>query len=67
MTGERSGEVSLQWEEGNIPLNPRNGKKPKPCNISIYGRIRSLCSSAGLRTSRRIIIKMLCGLINFPV
>ncbi len=27
--------------EPNIPVNPRNGRKPRPYNIELYRKIRS--------------------------
>ncbi len=45
--------------EPNIPVNPRNGRKPKLYNINMYKRMRSAVERffSWLKSFRRIIIR----------
>jgi transposase len=45
--------------EPNIPVNPRNGRKPRPYNIELYRRMRSAVERffGWLKSFRRIIIR----------
>jgi hypothetical protein len=35
--------LSSMGVEPNIPVNPRNGRKPRPYNVELYKRMRSNC------------------------
>lgn len=43
----------------NIPINPRNGRKPKPYNLEIYKKMRSTIERfyGWIKSFRRIIIR----------
>lgn len=45
--------------EANIPVNPRNGRKPKPYDIKLYRKMRSAVERfyGWLKSFRRIIIR----------
>jgi transposase len=45
--------------EPNIPVNPRNGRKPRPYNIKLYRKIRSAVERffGWLKSFRRITIR----------
>jgi transposase len=45
--------------EPNIPINPRNGRKPRPYNIKLYRKIRSAVERffGWLKSFRRITIR----------
>jgi transposase len=45
--------------EPNIPVNPRNGRKPRPYNVELYRRMRSAVERffGWLKSFRRIIIR----------
>jgi transposase len=45
--------------EPNIPVNPRNGRKPRPYNVGLYRRMRSAVERffGWLKSFRRIIIR----------
>jgi transposase len=45
--------------EPNIPINPRNGRKPRPYNVEIYRRNRSAVERffGWIKSFRRIIIR----------
>jgi len=45
--------------EANIPVNPRNGRKPKPYEVELYKRMRSAVERfyGWLKSFRRIIIR----------
>jgi transposase len=45
--------------EPNIPVNPRNGRKPRPYNIELYRRMRSAVERffGWIKSFRRIIIR----------
>jgi transposase len=45
--------------EPNIPVNPRNGRKPRPYNTELYGKMRSAVERffGWLKSFRRIIIR----------
>jgi len=54
----RSGLESMGIEP-NIPVNPRNGRKPRPYNIELYRKMRSAVERffGWLKSFRRIIIR----------
>jgi transposase len=45
--------------EPNIPVNPRNGRRPRPYNVGLYRRMRSAVERffGWLKSFRRIIIR----------
>ena len=45
--------------EPNIPVNPRNGRKPRPYNVELYRRMRSAVERffGWLKSFRRIILR----------
>jgi transposase len=45
--------------EPNIPVNPRNGRKPRPYNVGLYRRMRSAVERffGWIKSFRRIIIR----------
>jgi transposase len=45
--------------EPNIPVNPRNGRRPRPYNVELYRRMRSAVERffGWLKSFRRIIIR----------
>jgi len=45
--------------EPSIPVNPRNGRKPRPYNVELYRRMRSAVERffGWLKSFRRIIIR----------
>jgi transposase len=45
--------------EPNIPVNPRNGRKPRPYNIELYKKMRSAVERffGWLKSFRRIILR----------
>jgi transposase len=45
--------------EPNIPVNPRNGRRPRPYNIELYRRMRSAVERffGWIKSFRRIIIR----------
>jgi transposase len=45
--------------EPNIPVNPRNGRKPRPYNVGLYRRMRSAVERffGRIKSFRRIIIR----------
>jgi transposase len=45
--------------EPNIPVNPRNGRKPRPYNVELYRRMRSAVERffGWLKPFRRIIVR----------
>jgi transposase len=45
--------------EPNIPVNPRNGRRPRPYNIELYRRMRGAVERffGWLKSFRRIIIR----------
>jgi transposase len=45
--------------EPNIPVNPRNGRRPRPYNLELYRRMRSAVERffGWLKSFRRIIIR----------
>jgi len=45
--------------EPNIPVNPRNGRRPRPYNVGLYRRMRSAVERffGWIRSFRRIIIR----------
>lgn len=45
--------------EPNIPVNPRNGRKPKPYNVDMYRRMRSAVERffAWIKSFKRIILR----------
>lgn len=45
--------------EANIPVNPRNGRKPRPYNVGVYRKVRSAVerSFGWLKSLRRITIR----------
>ena len=45
--------------EPNIPVNPRNGRRPRPYNVELYGRMRSAVERffGWIKSFRRIIIR----------
>jgi transposase len=45
--------------EPNIPVNPRNGRRPRPYNVGLYSRMRSAVERffGWLKSFRRIIIR----------
>jgi transposase len=45
--------------EPNIPVNPRNGRRPRPYNVRLYGRMRSAVERffGWIKSFRRIIIR----------
>jgi transposase len=54
----RSGLESMGIEP-NIPVNPRNGRRPRPYNLELYRRMRSAVErfSGWLKPFRRIVIR----------
>ncbi|MBS7635706.1 transposase [Candidatus Bathyarchaeota archaeon] len=53
------GRLSSMNVEANIPVNPRNGRKPKPYNAELYKRMRSAVERfyGWLKSLRRIAIR----------
>jgi transposase len=45
--------------EPNIPVNPRNGRRPRPYNVGLYRRMRSAVERffGRIKSFRRIIIR----------
>jgi transposase len=45
--------------EPNIPVNPRNGRRPRPYNLELYRRMRSAVERffGWLKSFRRIVIR----------
>jgi transposase len=45
--------------EPNIPVNPRNGRRPRPYNLELYKRMRSAVERffGWLKSFRRIVIR----------
>jgi transposase len=45
--------------EPNIPVNPRNGRRPRPYNVELYRRMRSAVERffGWIKTFRRIVIR----------
>jgi transposase len=45
--------------ESNIPVNPRNGRRPRPYNLELYRRMRSAVERffGWLKSFRRIVIR----------
>jgi transposase len=45
--------------EPNIPVNPRNGRKPRPYNVGLYRRMRSAVERffGWIKSFRRIIVR----------
>jgi transposase len=45
--------------EPNIPVNPRNGRRPRPYNVELYKRMRSAVERffGWLKSFRRIVIR----------
>jgi transposase len=45
--------------EPNIPVNPRNGRRPRPYNVGLYSRMRSAVERffGWIKSFRRIIIR----------
>jgi transposase len=45
--------------EPNIPVNPRNGRRPRPYNVEVYRRMRSAVERffGWLKSFRRIVIR----------
>jgi len=45
--------------KANIPVNFRNGRKPKPCNIDVYRKMRSAVERffGGIKSFRRIAVR----------
>jgi transposase len=45
--------------EPNIPVNPRNGRRPRPYNVELYRRMRSAVERffGWIKSFRRIIIR----------
>jgi transposase len=45
--------------EPNIPVNPRNGRRPRPYNVELYKRMRSAVERffGWLKSFRRILIR----------
>jgi len=45
--------------EPNIPVNPRNGRRPRPYNVELYRRMRSAVERlfGRIKSFRRIIIR----------
>jgi transposase len=45
--------------EPNIPVNPKSGRKPRPYNVELYRRMRSVVERffRWLKSFRRIIIR----------
>jgi len=54
----RSGLESMGVEP-NIPVNPRNGRRPRPYNLELYKRMRSAVERffGWLKSFRRIVIR----------
>ena len=54
----RSGLESMGIEP-NIPVNPRNGRRPRPYNLELYKRMRSAVERffGWLKSFRRIVIR----------
>lgn len=52
-------ELSSMNVETNIPVNPRNGRKPIPYNVDVYKEMRSAVERfyGWLKSFRRIIIR----------
>ena len=53
------GKLSSMGIEPNIPVNPRNGRKPKPYNTGVYRKMRSAVERffAWIKSFRRIILR----------
>ncbi len=53
------GRLSSMNVEANIPVNPRNGRKPIQCDIETYGKMRSAVERfyGWLKSFRRIIVR----------
>ena len=53
------GRLSSMNVEANIPVNPRNGRKPIQCDIETYRRMRSAVERfyGWLKSFRRIIVR----------
>jgi transposase len=45
--------------EPNIPVNPRNGRRPRPYNVELYRRMRPAAERlfGRIKSFRRIIIR----------
>jgi transposase len=45
--------------EPNIPVNPRNGRRPRPYNLELYRRMRSAVERffGWIKSFRRIVIR----------
>jgi transposase len=45
--------------EPNMPVNPRNGKRPRPYNLELYRRMRSAVERffGWIKSFRRIVIR----------
>jgi transposase len=51
--------LSSMGIEPNIPVNPRNGRRPRPYNLELYKRMRSAVERffGWLKSFRRIVIR----------
>jgi transposase len=51
--------LSSMGVEPNIPVNPRNGRRPRPYNLELYRRMRSAVERffGWLKSFRRIVIR----------
>ena len=58
-TEDIRGKLSSMSIEPNILVNPRNSRKPKPYNINIYKKMRSVVERffAWIKSFRRIILR----------
>jgi transposase len=50
--------------EPNIPVNPRNGKRPSPYNVELYGRMKPAVERVfgWIKSFRRVIIHLRYGI-----
>jgi transposase len=51
--------LSSMGVEPNIPVNPRNGRRPRPYNLELYKRMRSAVERffGWIKSFRRIVIR----------
>ena len=58
-TEEIRSRLSSMGVEPNIPVNPRNGRRPKPYNIEVYRRMRAAVERffAWIKSLRRITVR----------
>jgi len=51
--------LSSMGIEPNIPVNPRNGRRPRPYNVEVYKRMRSAVERffGWIKSFRRIVIR----------